>query len=226
MPEEHGPKLNVEPELTVAELQLQIVKLEEENLELKKQIDTDPLTKLNNQRGFEKATTPLLKSIPSRRRSTEQGRRQEFKRVACILILDLDNFKIINDTYGHPRGDQVLEQVSKFLRDITREGRDVLWRYRGDEFVVLFSGLTARDVMQRFKNQDTNKTELGFEAILSLPGEERKISITFSGGVADYQSGESYEKTLDRADNALLQAKQAGRCRIYKARPARPRSPG
>jgi two-component system cell cycle response regulator len=129
-----------------------------------------------------------------------------------VLMLDLDHFKAVNDTYGHLVGDRVLRAVARACRRVIREG-DVLVRYGGEEFLVLLPGAGTDDV-----------TEIG-ERIRRAVGEtsvvegDQRVAVTVSlGGTTYRDSGTSSpEQMLAQADAALYEAKAAGRDRLLVA---------
>ncbi|KAB8331485.1 response regulator [Scytonema tolypothrichoides VB-61278] len=124
----------------------------------------------------------------------------------CLAILDLDNFKLINDAFGHATGDTVLRQFGQLLRQSFRF-EDVVARWGGEEFVVGMYGITKSDGVSRF--EEVLKT-LYKEEFLSP--ECTKFRITFSAGVAQYpEDGIDLQSLYQVADAALYQAKAAGR---------------
>jgi diguanylate cyclase len=169
---------------------------------LETEVLKDPLTGLLNRRGFDKAL--------------EQLEADGFALTsACVLMLDLDHFKHINDNYGHLFGDQVLSAAAKLLSG-TIKGRDVAARFGGEEFVVLLpetpeSGGMAlaeqfRDAISRAKIRRT--------------GSDKVIDkLTVSIGVAAPRTGESLDSTMERADAALYRAKNEGRNCVRVALP-------
>jgi diguanylate cyclase (GGDEF)-like protein len=128
----------------------------------------------------------------------------------AILIIDVDDFKVINDTFGHPSGDRVLSVLGKLLRDNCRR-ENIVARYGGEEFAVLLTntGLTAAAAMQAAERL---RKVLGAQDF-AFSG--RKARLTVSIGVA-YSSGNAAapETILARADQALYQAKRSGKNRV------------
>lgn len=124
-----------------------------------------------------------------------------------ILMIDVDRFKAINDTYGHQCGDQVLAQTAERLRAACRVG-DVLARYGGEEFIVCLpvtSSKTARRCAERLR--------LAVGAI-DIAIANRRIPVTISLGAASGSEGDSIDSLIARADKALLLAKSNGRNRV------------
>jgi diguanylate cyclase (GGDEF)-like protein len=128
-----------------------------------------------------------------------------------VLMLDLDHFKAINDTYGHLVGDRVLRAVARTCRRVIREG-DVLIRYGGEEFLVLLPGAGAEDlaeVGERIRRAIGETT---------VPEGEQMIAVTVSIGAATYGDAvDSPETLIAKVDAALYEAKESGRDRILIA---------
>jgi diguanylate cyclase (GGDEF)-like protein len=150
----------------------------------------------------------------SNRATTEEGLRQlvvlsdRFREPLCVAMLDLDRFKLINDTHGHAVGDTVLRALGERMRREFR-GNDVVGRWGGEEFVVGMYGMTRSDGVKRF---DDFLVRFGAER---FEGRENAFSVTFSAGIVEYPSDAgSVDALLRRADDALYRAKQAGRARV------------
>ncbi len=125
-----------------------------------------------------------------------------------VLTLDLNNFKEINDTYGHPAGDQVLQEFASRLNKVIR-GSDLAVRLGGDEFLVVLPECTLAQlklVLQRLGS---------FE----LDWQGQKIPVTFSAGWKDYEMGDRPEEMLARADQALYTSKRATKKPIPATKP-------
>jgi len=143
-----------------------------------------------------------------RRLSEEISRARREERPLSVLLADIDHFKQVNDTHGHPAGDEVLRTVARRLSATVREV-DLVARYGGEEFVVLLEGATpegARIMAERLR-----------EAIAAedIPTAEQPLRITLSIGVACYPvHGDERELLLARADQALYAAKHGGRNRV------------
>lgn len=148
----------------------------------------------------------------SNRRSFEAKQREIFQRVAegwahSLLIIDIDEFKRVNDTLGHDAGDQLIVQFGKALKENLRSS-DFVARLGGDEFCVIFPNTPlkkASELAERLRGNLPAEVEL-------LPGKMHRIS--WSGGLAEYgRQDQSENAALARADQALLDAKRAGRNR-------------
>ena len=172
-------------------------KLSAANDQLQKIAATDPLTELSNRRSF----------FNLARRELSRAKRQQL--CFSLILIDLDNFKIVNDTKGHPRGDLVLQETARCLQMYSRGG-DILGRYGGDEFIVLAYEADhheARLLAERFCEKVPPQ-------LARL--DDIDIPVTLSIGVATYSKGENItiDILLDRADIALYKSKQAGRNRV------------
>jgi diguanylate cyclase (GGDEF)-like protein len=129
-----------------------------------------------------------------------------------VAIIDIDNFKQINDSYGHPVGDQVLTSAATELGRNIRSS-DFLARYGGDEFAILSAGMKLLESERRFS---TLLQSMG-ETVLECKNAEDKttrISLTASCGVAEYALGESAKDLIHRADDAMYEAKKQGKNRV------------
>lgn len=173
-----------------------IQELEQSRRYLKEQADTDPLTKLANRRSFFASASTNLAQM--------QRQNEHFS----IVILDIDHFKRINDTYGHQAGDVVLQQLAKVLSTAIREG-DSLARIGGEEFVVAspYTNRLAAIVLSERLRKAVEESEFIFE--------NNRIPVTISLGVASMsKGGDDVDKLLAVADSRLYLAKQKGRNRI------------
>jgi diguanylate cyclase (GGDEF)-like protein len=124
-----------------------------------------------------------------------------------LALMDLDHFKQVNDSYGHGVGDTVLQGFAAAVHDAMRV-TDVFGRYGGEEFLLILTGSSAeaaRDAAERIRTAVSSKDWSVIAA---------GLKVTVSVGIAGFRKGESIEQLLKRADNALYQAKHAGRNRI------------
>ncbi len=155
---------------------------------LKFEAQTDPMTSLYNRRGLATTLEPIA----------------QLGQPFSVIALDIDHFKLINDTYGHDVGDEVIKRLATQIRDSSRD-TDILCRSGGEEFLMLLPGTTL-DVATQVANRLRHNVEM-MEIADIRP-------ITISLGVA-YWSGEGMpENALKLADEALYRAKQRGRNRV------------
>lgn len=154
--------------------------------------NSDPVTGLYNHRAF-----------------FEQSERRLAEGPAYLMVLDLDDFKQINDTYGHLAGDEVLKQVGRLLHEATRRV-DVLGRVGGDEFAVLCPGVSSDEIAVRIAERIIRKVN---ESAGATVGRSIHISI----GVACKQPDDTVRDLYQRADEALYAAKHKGKnaCAVY-----------
>ncbi|MEW6404339.1 MAG: diguanylate cyclase, partial [Chloroflexota bacterium] len=163
--------------------------------ETQTQAITDPLTTVYNRRGlFELGEFEL-------------ARARRIHRPFSVIIMDIDHFKRVNDTYGHAAGDEVLRRLAERCRQGSR-AVDLVGRYGGEEFLLLLpeAGLEAAyQVGERLKQWITGKP-------FKYDGAELRISI--SAGVAEMREDDTLQSLIDRADAALYEAKHTGRNRV------------
>lgn len=150
------------------------------------------------------------------RRGMDEAIDREFERAdrhntpISLAMIDIDQFKKINDTMGHSTGDTALAHLAKVVKSILRS-TDVLARYGGEEFVILLPGSKQNDAVNVVAGIQRDLTKNFF-----LHNNER-VLITFSAGVAERVTGENIDSVLPRADAALYIAKQSGRNRVVGA---------
>ena len=173
--------------------ELRIIELIEK---LNKQATTDPLTGVYNRRFF---MDSCQKNIALAKRKKEP---------LSILMIDIDHFKQINDTYGHAIGDEVIQKLSSIMQESQRKS-DVIARYGGEEFLILLPDTPyerAKEVAQKLRK----KVEESF--VETHNG--KKVRFSVSIGVATIHKEDSYETLMHNADKALYQAKESGRNRV------------
>ena len=158
----------------------------------------DTLTGALNRKGLEEALTREL-AVVRRNQSA-----------LCVALLDIDNFKRINDERGHAVGDEALAHLAKVARNCMRP-QDTLARYGGEEFVILLPDTPLDQGIEAMVRLQRDLTKKFF-----LDGAE-KLLITFSAGVAQLSPDEDSESAIKRADNAMYAAKRAGKNRVLGA---------
>ena len=154
---------------------------------------TDPLTGLFNRRHLHHCL------------ELELERANRYRRPLSLLVIDCDNFKAINDTWGHLAGDKVLQELARLIIESLR-GTDYAFRYGGEEFVVLLPELTGE--MARQLGDRLRGTFAGLGGLCEAGG---KRQFTVSIGVAEYLPGESENSFIRRADDAVYEAKRRGK---------------
>lgn len=201
-------------------LRAENARLKAENKRLEELSTHDPLTGILNRRGV-KERVELITAISQVEEEKRSRHEKKSRRKFSILSLDIDHFKMVNDTYGHEIGDVVLKKVAKFLSDITRK-YDIVARWGGEEFLVIFHEIDAQRAVNKFFNEEyriekykgLNKSENSPQISLNVETEKGIIEITLSGGVTDYMPGENLEDAVKRSDFALYKSKEGGRNRI------------
>ncbi len=173
--------------------------LESETEQLRQTVSTHSL----------QALTDTLTGIPNRyayeeRLKQEYTRWKRYHQPLSLMIVDIDNFKHINDKYGHRAGDKALRIIANQLQKMTRE-TDLIARYGGDEFVLLLPETDAEGAMRiAQKLLDAIET-------CAFHFREKKVTITISCGVSEFKKGDSPAEAFERADQALYRSKHKGR---------------
>lgn len=189
-------KLEEELKTTNQALQVQLDENERLRIQLQEQAIRDPLTGVFNRRYLAEAL------------DKENARAIREESPFSLIVLDVDFFKKVNDTYGHKCGDLVLQSLAKFLQDNTRRS-DIVCRFGGEEFVILMPDAAVEDAherAERFRRQ--------FEAHV-IEYEGKQVKSTFSAGVASFPiHSRSGDALLNMADMALYQSKAGGRNRV------------
>ena len=175
--------------------------------QLREQAHRDPLTGQYNRRYLD---TTLQRELMRCAREESP---------ISLLMVDIDHFKTINDTHGHPVGDEVLRQMGLILATHAR-AHDVVCRYGGEEFLLMLPQLPLPQALQRAEQL---RRAVQSHAFLTAGGE---IAVTLSVGVASYPDhGHTVDELLRSADHALYQAKREGRNRVVQANTAHPPQP-
>jgi diguanylate cyclase (GGDEF)-like protein len=173
--------------------------LRERNRELHELSITDSLTGLYNRKHLMEVLTK------------EVARAERYQRPLAVLMIDVDHFKLYNDTCGHLAGDEVLRNIAAIFRGCLRES-DCVGRYGGEEFLIILPETVADDA---WRIADRIRSRLAEE---DFPTDSKPVKITISGGIATFPgNGRSPESLLKSADAALYQAKNHGRNRVVPA---------
>src|SRR5579863_3217467 len=173
-------------QILIKRLRRQLLEKQDHSYILRNLAMIDPLTGLYNRRFAEQ------------RLAAEVSRSERRGHPLTVMTLDLNNFKQINDTYGHPAGDQVLQEFASRLNKVIR-GSDLAVRLGGDEFLVLLPECTAEQLQLVLRRLDS----------LEVDWQGQKIPATFSAGWKDYKIGDRPEELLAGADEALYTSKRA-----------------
>jgi diguanylate cyclase (GGDEF)-like protein len=181
------------------ELGKRIRLLTEQLAEARREGSLDALTRLNNRKAFDAfiARVVDLSGV--------------FHQPVTLLMVDIDHFKKVNDTFGHPTGDEVLRGVADLLARTFLRKSDFVARYGGEEFVIVLSDTpipATRVLTERFRT--ALKT-------MCFQRGGRVFGVTVSIGVAEIKPGEQIEPWIERADRALYAAKQSGRNKVVEA---------
>ena len=172
-----------------------IRQLETELEEISEKVREDALTGSLNRRGLDEALT------------RETARAERYGNALCVSVIDLDNFKKLNDTHGHSAGDEALVHLVKVIKALLRPS-DSIGRFGGEEFVVLLPETTLEAGKLAIERLQRELTKQFFLA------NNEKLLITFSAGVAQLRPGESEAEVVKRADQAMYRAKAAGKNRV------------
>ena len=175
-----------------------INQLETELLKMGEKVHEDHLTGILNRRGLDNAF------------ERESARAVRNNKPMCFALLDIDNFKRLNDVHGHHVGDSALVYLVEAVKETTRP-HDIVARFGGEEFVILLPDASIEEavaVISRVRRSLTKRFFLH---------ENKRLLITFSAGVAEYQVNESQDSIVVRADKALYQAKNNGKNQVVIA---------
>lgn len=176
-------------------------------------LEKGSLEAISNQQVFEKAQKDALTGAFSKGALLEKGpeaikRSEVLTEPMSVITFDIDHFKKINDTYGHPGGDYVLRELGHLVQSKLVRSHDYFARYGGEEFVLILQATpikTANDVAERIR-QTVESHPFNFNG--------QPIKVTISIGVSEKKENDTWENLYNRADKALYSSKQAGRNRV------------
>lgn len=163
--------------------------LSEQNIKLEELVSKDPLTQLYNRRAFYALV------------DTELSRAKRHHFSVALAVLDIDNFKQINDQYGHDVGDLVLRRFADEL-SLNMRKEDLICRWGGEEFTILLSASTTEKVFNHMEEVRKKISNMKFDSV---------DKVTFSTGMSTLREGEEFKQWFKRADQAMYKAKAAGR---------------
>lgn len=193
----HDELINTRQQVQKAEAEIQ--SLQQELAQISELVREDQLTGALNRRGLDAAF------------ENESARADRHQSQLCVALLDIDNFKHLNDALGHQAGDQALTHLSTVIKNALRPS-DSVARYGGEEFILLLPDASleaAAATVERLQRELTKKYFLH---------ENDRVLVTFSAGVAQRAPQESREEVIGRADKAMYQAKRAGKNRVVMAK--------
>lgn len=204
MQQRHTEELELRVLDRTAELERAMKNLELANKELAKLSVTDPLTKLHNRRYFDET----LQAELSRAVRTSQS--------LALILVDIDHFKSINDTYGHLVGDECLKLVASTIRQVVTRSTDLVARYGGEEFAVVLPATPEKDALEV-----ANRIRVAIEKVNFIHAGKR-VLLSASLGVAarNPTSFDTPNRFITAADEALYRAKESGRNRVIVAEQA------
>lgn len=181
-----------------------------------KYLEKGNLESITNQQVYEKAQKDALTGAYSKGALLEKGpeavkRAEVLNEPLSVITFDIDFFKKINDSYGHPGGDYILKELGHLMQSKLVRSNDYFARYGGEEFVIILQATslkTAQEVAERIR-QTVEAHPFVFE--------KKKIKVTISIGVSSIAASDNWEKIYNRADQALYQSKQTGRNKVTTA---------
>jgi diguanylate cyclase len=182
----------------VKALESEAVRAQTEIEAQQKRCERDSLTELPNREAYE------------RRLGIELERSRRYERKFCLVVADVDHFKMINDRYGHLAGDKVLKVLAKTIRQRIRRA-DFIARYGGEEFVIILPETDAEQAVTVMSDICSQIRGCPFH----FKSEPLKITVSF--GIAEVSASDDHETLFARADKAMYQAKDQGRDRCYLA---------
>jgi diguanylate cyclase len=182
----------------VSAYEARVSQLEHQLSEVSTLVQKDPLTNALNRRGLEQAFR------------TESARAQRYDAPLTLAMMDLDNFKQVNDRLGHVAGDRALIHFVTTVH-ATMRPTDLTARSGGEEFAVLFPACSVKDGAEAVERLQRELARRPFQF------DKERLVLTFSAGVAEWKPGETLEQVMQRADASLYAAKRAGKNRVLRS---------
>ncbi len=186
----------------------EVLRLKKEITVLKHLVYKDPLTGVFNRRGFTEEVERMMAAIEKER--THGRSKSKFSLTALgFIMLDIDNFKKLNDTYGHDAGDAALKAVAKTLESHVRQS-DFVGRWGGEEFVIALLGANENDsafVAEHLRQEIETQT---------LKFKNKKMLLSASFGAAEFKRRDGLESLIKKADKAMYVAKTTGKNQVVK----------
>jgi diguanylate cyclase len=170
----------------------EVIKLDQRLKKVAQDANTDALTGIYNRRGFNQKLMYYIEKLPCQ---------------FSLVMIDIDHFKRLNDTYGHLTGDKVLKFVASLIGKNIK-GSDYLARFGGEEFVVILPKTNLQNALCVANNI---RCYLASQKLYDSTENKQLGRLTLSMGVASYLKGDTTEKIIDRADKCLYEAKESGR---------------
>lgn len=190
-------------EVAYTQLTRRVESLQARLTEVEAEAVLDALTRVANRHGFQRTLARLMAQAQSRHMPLS------------LAMVDVDDFKRINDTHGHPIGDRVLLCTAQWLTRGLRQ-TDFVARYGGEEFAVLLAGVTVAQIEDRLRQIVEAIAGSSYE--YELLGEKERVNFTISCGLTELQAGDTEDTLIQRADDALYEAKRKGKNRLVVRR--------
>ncbi len=181
--------------LFLLEINVAYKRLYDSNIELETLANTDPLTGLYNRRTMTAHVQNMYQDYHTNNNPFS------------LIVCDIDDFKLVNDTYGHDQGDKVLVSISTILSKLTR-GLDFVCRWGGEEFIIYLKNMDkdeARNVAENIR-QEISQTEIELS--------DNTIQVTMTFGVATVTETDDYQELFDLADSRMYQGKRSGKNKV------------
>ena len=183
----------------VAKSQREVEQLRQDLTRMRQEASLCPLTRVLNRRGFDERLGSMLKQPPP------------VGAAHCLVMLDIDHFKRVNDTHGHVVGDRVIAGLGEVLRSVPVEPGMACARYGGEEFAILLPATTLSKAVQVAESVRARARAM---KLRNRETQEVLVSVTVSAGVAAWRPGDEPAALVSCADAALYRSKEGGRDRV------------